>query len=94
MKLTITKTELEEVEMKFPVYKKHSSNYYKGISEKEWVCVIPIISSISVSENIYQLDRILINGEDVPEEEFNSVFIEVFSKIKTYKPEYSYGNDY
>jgi hypothetical protein len=34
MKLTFTKTEMREIEIEFPVYKKDSITYYKGISEK------------------------------------------------------------
>lgn len=90
MKLTVTKTETQEVEINFPLYKKHSGSYYKGISEQEWLQLMPNIKSISVCSSPYQLDRVLTSGEDITEEEFNEKFMEVFNEIESYKPEPSY----
>jgi hypothetical protein len=36
-----------------------------------------------------RLDDIITKGKDVSEDEFNEKFIEVFNKIKSYKPQYS-----
>jgi hypothetical protein len=88
MKLTVVKTETQEVEITFPVYKKHSGNYFRGISETEWVELMPRISCISICEP-YELGRVLTDGIDITEDEFNEKFIEVFNKIKAHKPQYS-----
>ena len=87
MTLTVTKKEVKEIELSFPVYKKYYSSYYKGISEKEWITVMPLISSIGVDcEQPYGIDKVLTEGEDVNVNEFNQVFSEVFNKIKNYQP--------
>jgi hypothetical protein len=90
MKLTVTtkKTETREIEVTFPVYKKRSTCYYWGISEKEWVEIMPNINGINISEP-YDVADVLTDGIDITEDEFNEKFIEVFNKIKAYKPQYS-----
>jgi hypothetical protein len=85
---TITKKETQEIEITFPVYKKLSTAYYKVISEKESIQILPPINCISVCIP-YELDEILSEGTDITEDEFNEKFIEVFNKIKAYKPQYS-----
>jgi disulfide oxidoreductase YuzD len=89
MKLTVTKTETQEIDITFPVYKTHSGNYYKGISENEWIQLMPVISGIYIASAPYRLDDIITKGKDVSEDAFNEKFIEVFNKIKSYKPQYS-----
>jgi hypothetical protein len=89
MKLTVKKTETQEIEITFPVFKKDSGKYFAGISEKEWIRVMPIISGIYITDAPYELDDIMTKGEDITEDEFNEKFIEVFNKIKSYKPQYS-----
>jgi hypothetical protein len=88
MKLTITKRETQEIEVTFPFYKKESGDYFKGKSADEWITIRPLISSISICHEPYLLSEILL-GEDITEDEFNEKFVEVFNKIKSYKPQYS-----
>jgi hypothetical protein len=85
---TITKKETQEIEITLPAYKKHLNGYYKVISEKDAIQILPLINCISVSD-VYGLDEILSEGKDITEDEFNEKFIEVFNKIKAYKPQYS-----
>jgi hypothetical protein len=47
---TITKKETQEIEITFPVYKKLSTGYYKVISEKESIQILPSINCISVCD--------------------------------------------
>jgi len=86
MTLTVTKKEVQEIELSFPVYKKLDSSYYKGISESEWIQLMPLISGITITDGPYGLDKVLTEGEDVNVNEFNQVFAEVFNKIKNHQP--------
>jgi hypothetical protein len=83
-----TKTETQEIDVSFPMFKKHSTCYYWGISEKEWVEIMPNIKGINIIEP-YDVAKVLTEGIDITEDEFNEKFIEVFNKIKSYKPQYS-----
>ena len=88
MKLTITKTETQEIEVTFPLYKKHHSYFCKATSENDWVTVLPLINSISI-DSPANPGNVILNGEDITEDQFNDAFIEVFNKIKSHKPQYS-----
>jgi len=86
MTLTVTKKETQEIEITFPLYKKLGNKFYKGISEKEWIQLMPNISCVMVYDSPYQLDEVLMEGKDIAPEQFNQVFSEVFNKIKNYQP--------
>jgi len=86
MTLTVTKKETKEIELSFPVYKKLDSSYYKGISENQWIQLMPVVSGVIIIEHPLYLDKVLTLGEDVEVNEFNQVFSEVFNKIKNYQP--------
>jgi hypothetical protein len=50
---------------------------------------MPLMNCITVQEKPYRLDEVLTEATDITEDEFNEKFIEVFNKIKSYKPQYS-----
>ena len=81
MKIKISKTTTEEVEVQFPMYVKNEFGVAKLISEKRALMVTSVLNHYSI--NTYYASSVLPNiKEPATQEEFETIFNQAFESLR------------
>lgn len=81
MKIKISKTTTEEVEVQFPMYVKNEFGVAKLITEKRALMVTAVVGHYSI--NTYYASSVLANTkEPATQKEFETIFNKAFEKLR------------